>query len=160
MKTMKNAFALSLLTLIFSFLAAPSTARAQDEKADKLAGVWQPSDGRSYVKIDKIGNKFYGRVVWLKEPEDEKGNPRVDENNPDKSLRSTPLKGYRILKDFVYDEEEGIWKDGTIYDPKNGTTYNCKIELKEDNVIEVRGYVGSAVFGRTDTWTRLKKKDK
>lgn len=156
---MKNATLLSLFTLMFAVFAVSLSANAQDEKADKLEGVWQPSDGRSYVKIDKIGNKFYGRVVWLKEPNDEKGNPRVDENNPDKSLRSTPLKGYRILKDFVYDEKEEIWKDGTIYDPKNGTTYNCKIELKEENTIEVRGYVGSAVFGRTDTWTRLKKKE-
>lgn len=155
---MKNAFAFTFLTLLLSFFAAPDTALAQDEKADQLSGVWQPSDGRSYIKIDKIGNKFYGRIVWLKEPEDAKGNPRTDENNPDKSLRSTPLKGYRILKDFVYDDSEGIWKDGTIYDPKNGTTYDCKIELKDENVIEVRGYVGSAVFGRTDTWTRLKKK--
>lgn len=128
------------------------------DNAEKLVGVWQPSDGRSYIKIDKIGNKFYGRIVWLKEPNDEDGKARVDENNPDESLRETPLKGYRILKDFVYNEEDGIWEDGTIYDPKNGVTYNCKIELIEENKIEVRGFVGTAVFGRTDVWTRLVKK--
>lgn len=150
---MKRLISLTLFTFLFSIFAV-----ANGEKADKLVGVWQPSDGRSYVKIEKIGNKFYGKVVWLKEPLDEKGNPRMDDNNPDKSLRSTPLKGYRILKDFVYNKNEEIWEDGTIYDPKNGTTYNCKIELKDDNQIEVRGYVGTAVFGRTDVWTRLVKK--
>jgi uncharacterized protein (DUF2147 family) len=155
--TMKKLLSLTLFTFAFALF---SFAQSADDQADKLVGVWQPSDGRSYVKIEKIGNKFYGKVVWLKEPNDEKGNPRVDENNPDKSLRSTPIKGYRILKDFVYDDKEGLWKDGTIYDPKNGTTYNCKIELKEENVIEVRGYVGASVFGRTDTWTRLVKKEK
>lgn len=150
---MKLKFLFGVLALaLFSF------SYAGEGEEDKLVGVWQPSDGRSYVKIDKIGNKFYGRVVWLKEPNDENGNPRVDTNNPDEALRSTPLKGYRILKDFVYNEEEGIWEDGTIYDPKNGTTYNCKIELTEENQIEVRGYVGTAVFGRTDVWTRLVKK--
>ncbi|HKL40073.1 MAG TPA: DUF2147 domain-containing protein [Cryomorphaceae bacterium] len=150
---MKLKFLFGVLALaLFSF------GYAGEGEEDKLVGVWQPSDGRSYVKIDKIGNKFYGRVVWLKEPNDENGNPRVDTNNPDEALRSTPLKGYRILKDFVYNEEEGIWEDGTIYDPKNGTTYNCKIELTEENQIEVRGYVGTAVFGRTDVWTRLVKK--
>jgi len=132
---------------------------AQSEvEADKLVGVWQPSDGRSYIKIDKIGSKFFGRIVWLKEPNDEEGNPRVDENNPDESLQNTPLKGYRILKDFTFNAEDELWEDGTIYDPKNGVTYNCKIELVEDNQIEVRGYVGTAVFGRTDVWTRLVKK--
>ena len=125
---------------------------------DKLIGIWKPSDGRSMLKIEKIGNKFYGRVVWLLEPNDDNGNPRTDVNNPDQSLRSTPLKGYRLLKDFVYDEKEELWLEGTIYDPKNGSTYNCKIELKEDNVIEVRGYIGAEVFGRTDLWTRMVKK--
>jgi uncharacterized protein (DUF2147 family) len=73
-------------------------------------------------------------------------------------LRSTPLKGYRVLKDFTYNDEEKLWEDGSIYDPKNGTTYNCKIVLTADNKIEVRGFVGAAVFGRTDVWTRLVKK--
>lgn len=149
--------------LVSALMIFPAQAQDKDENSgpgDKLIGVWQPSDGRSYLKIEKIGNKYFGRVVWLKEPNDEDGNPRVDKNNPDESLRSTPLKGYRVLKDFVYSAEDKLWEDGTIYDPKNGTTYNCKIELKEENKIEVRGFVGAAVFGRTDVWTRLVKKKK
>ncbi len=148
--------------LIYSLLVSVFTlgGLSAQEAGDKLIGVWQPSNGRSMVKIDKIGNKFYGRVVWLKEPNDENGKPRTDINNPDESLRSTPIKGYRILKDFVYDAEEGLWTDGTIYDPNNGSTYNCKIELTEENKIEIRGYVGTPVFGRTDVWTRLVKKKK
>lgn len=151
-----------IITAILSaILILPAQAQESDggnAKGDKLVGVWSPSDGRSYLKIEKIGPKYFGRVVWLKEPNDENGNPRVDKNNPDESLRSTPLKGYRVLKDFIYNSEEDIWEDGTIYDPKNGTTYNCRIELIEENKIEVRGYVGAAVFGRTDVWTRLVKK--
>lgn len=147
-----------ILSFFSLFLFVGAQAQESSSDADKLAGVWQPSDGRSYIKIDKIGNKFYGRIVWMKEPNDENGKARTDLNNPDKELRSTPLKGYRILKDFVYDEEEKMWKDGTIYDPKNGTTYNCKITLTEENQIEVRGFVGTAMFGRTDVWTRLVKK--
>lgn len=139
-------FAFSLM----SFTLAPD--------GDQLVGVWKPSDGRSLLKIEKIGSKYYGRIVWLKEPKDENGKPRTDVNNPDESLRSTPLRGYRILKDFIYDEEEEVWTDGTIYDPKNGSTYNCTITLVDDNTIEVRGYIGTSMFGRTDTWTRMKKK--
>ncbi len=144
-------------TLIAIFSIGMATAQ---ETGDKLVGVWQPSEGTALVKIDKIGSKYFGRIVWLKEPMNEEGTPKLDVNNPDESLRSTPLKGYRILKDFSWDDEEGIWKDGTIYDPKNGTTYNCKIELTEENKIEVRGFVGTAVFGRTDVWTRRVKKKK
>ena len=150
------------LKLFIGFIALALLSFSFAEKGDdeKLIGVWQPSDGRSYIKIDKIGSKFFGRVVWMKEPNDEKGEPRLDINNPDESLRSTPLKGYRILKDMVYNAEDGLWEDGSIYDPKNGTTYNCKMVLKADNQLEVRGYVGTALFGRTDVWTRLVKKER
>jgi uncharacterized protein (DUF2147 family) len=146
-----------LTVLLVAFFTSP-TIFAQSKDAEKLVGVWQPSAGRSYIKVDKIVNKFYGRIVWLKEANDEDGKPRLDKNNPDESLRSTPLKGYRVLKDFTYNDEEKLWEDGSIYDPKNGTTYNCKIVLTADNKIEVRGFVGAAVFGRTDVWTRLVKK--
>ena len=141
------------LCLVWVFAAATTVPSVQD--GDKLVGVWKPSKGTSMIKIEKIGSKYYGRVVWLQEPNDEDGNPRTDVNNPDESLRSTPLKGYRILKDFVYDTEDGLWTDGTIYDPNNGSTYQCKIELRDDNTIDIRGYVGTPVFGRTDVWTRL-----
>jgi uncharacterized protein (DUF2147 family) len=145
-------------TALFFLLSAFFITTSVASDGDKLVGVWKPSDGRSMIKIEKIGSKFYGRIVWLIEPKDENGNPRVDVNNPDESLRSTPLKGYRILKDFTYDDEQSLWVDGTIYDPKNGSTYNCKIELKEENVIEVRGFIGAEVFGRTDVWTRMVRK--
>lgn len=131
---------------------------AMAQNGDQLVGVWKPSDGRSMIKIEKIGNKYYGRVVWLIEPNNEDGTPRTDINNPDESLRTTPLKGLRMLKDFVFDDSEKMWQDGTIYDPKNGSTYNCKIELTSENTIEIRGYIGTPVFGRTDVWTRLVRK--
>ena len=145
-----------LVLSTFCFLLEPLVAASKD--GDKLVGIWKPSNGRSMVKVEKIGNKYYGRVVWLQEPNDEQGNARTDINNPDESLRSTPIKGYRILKDFTYHDDEKLWVDGTIYDPNNGSTYNCKIELKDKNTIEVRGYVGSPVFGRTDIWTRMVRK--
>lgn len=147
-------------SLVLSFTLAFLSIGFANAQEDKLVGVWMPSDGRSMIKIEKIGTKFFGRVVWLKEPNDENGNPRVDNNNPDENLRSTPLKGLRMLKDFVWNPEDKLWEDGTIYDPKNGTTYSCKIEPKSDNKIEVRGFVGTEMFGRTDVWTRLEKKKK
>ncbi|MEM8895358.1 MAG: DUF2147 domain-containing protein [Bacteroidota bacterium] len=125
---------------------------------DDIIGIWKPSNERSMLKIDKEGDKYYAQVVWLLEPNDENGNPRTDINNPDESLRSTPLKGHRILKDLIYDEDEQVWTDGTIYDPNNGSTYSCTIEKKDDNTIEVRGYIGASIFGRTDVWSRMKRK--
>jgi len=56
----------------------------QNPEADRLMGVWEPSNGRARVKIEKIGAKYYGKFVWLKEPiEPTTGQPKTDKNNPD-----------------------------------------------------------------------------
>lgn len=133
------------------------TLSAQDD-GDALIGVWEPSNGKARVKIDKIGNKYFGKIVWLREPEDpETGKPKLDKNNPDKSMQNVPLRGYRMLKDFVY-QGDGEWIDGTIYDPESGSTYSCVIKLKDENTLDIRGYVGVKVLGRTDVWKKLNMK--
>ena len=43
-----------------------------------------------------------------------------------------------------------------IYNPEDGKEYNCKMTLKDPNTLEVRGYVGISLFGKTQTWTRIK----
>ena len=139
------------------FMAFGAIAQAE---ADRLTGVWEPSHGKAKVKIDKIGSKYYGRIVWLKEPIDEETKkPKVDKNNPDEKLRSTPLRGYRILKDFVY-SDENEWSEGSIYDPENENTYNCVIKMTDENTLDIRGYIGISTFGRTDVWKRLKMPSK
>jgi uncharacterized protein (DUF2147 family) len=146
---------------VFSLLAAIFCAlnlSAQDS-GDKIIGVWEPSNGKARVKVEKIGSKYFGKIVWLREPNDPETNaPKVDKNNPDESLRSTPLKGYRMLKDFIFKGDE--WADGTIYDPENGSTYSCSIKMKNDNTLEIRGYIGVKALGRTDVWKRLELKSK
>jgi uncharacterized protein (DUF2147 family) len=128
------------------------------QEAGDIVGVWEPGHGKAKVKIDKIDDKFYGKIVWLKEPIDTvTGEPKVDKNNPDGSMQNAPLRGFRILKDFEY-KGEGIWEEGTIYDPENGTSYSCIITMKDENTLDIRGYVGVKTFGRTDTWRRLIRK--
>ncbi len=127
----------------------------QNPEADRLMGVWEPSNGRARVKIEKIGAKYYGKFVWLKEPIDPAtGQPKTDKNNPDPSMKNVPLKGYRMLKDFVY-KGNNEWADGTIYDPLNGSTYSCTIKMTNANTLDIRGYIGVSALGRTDGWKRM-----
>ncbi len=142
------------LSLLVSLLLSGTHLAAQDE-GDRLIGVWEPSNGKARVKIDKIGSKYFGRIVWLKEPNDpDTGEPKTDKNNPDPTLRDAPLRGYRMLKDFVYDGDDE-WSGGTIYDPENGNTYDCVITMTDENTLDIRGYIGISAFGRTDVWKRL-----
>ncbi len=144
-----------ILVFVLLLMLGLSGAIGQDKEADRLTGIWEPSNGRARVKIDRIGSKYYGRIVWLKEPNDpETGKPKVDTNNPDESLRDTPLRGYRMLKDFVYKGNDE-WTEGTIYDPLSGSTYSCVIKMTDKNTLDIRGYVGVQTFGRTDVWKRL-----
>ncbi|MBA4303117.1 MAG: DUF2147 domain-containing protein [Sphingobacteriaceae bacterium] len=135
--------------------AGSDAFHAQDAEGDTLIGVWEPSHGKARVKVEKIADKYYGKIVWLREPNDpDNGQPKVDKNNPDESMRKVPLKGYRILKDFTYAGKKE-WTDGTIYDPENGNTYSCVIKAKDNNTLDIRGYIGVKTFGRTDVWKRV-----
>jgi uncharacterized protein (DUF2147 family) len=120
-----------------------------------LLGVWLTGKKDGHVKIENIGGKYYGKIVWLKEPIDSTtGKIQLDKNNPEKSLRYYPVKGLRILKDFEF-IEKGVWEEGTIYDPDNGKSYSCNITMNNKNTINIRGYIGISLFGRTDVWTRV-----
>jgi len=131
---------------------------AQSFTPEMLLGVWVPKKGDSHVKIEKIGSKYYGKVVWLKNPLEKDGTgPDLDNKNPDKTMRSTPILGLRVLKDFVY-EGNGVFKSGNAYDPNNGKTYCGKITIVDADHIDMRGSIcGLSFLGRTEEWTRFKE---
>lgn len=122
--------------------------------ADAIVGVWKTGEGTAMVRIYKNGEKYQGKIVWLKEPNDpETGKPKVDKNHPDEATRTRPILGLINVWGFVF-KEDNLWDDGNIYDPKNGNTYSCTIRMENPNTLSVRGYIGVSLIGRTDTWTR------
>lgn len=155
---MKKGHFLTIGFILFITAMIGFTGHKTADEGDRLLGIWEPSNGLSRVKIEKIGTKYYGRVVWLKVPNDpETSKPKVDKNNPDTSMRKAAIKGLRILKDFTY-KGKNEWTNGTIYDPKNGKTYSCVITMKDENNLNIRGYVGVRALGRTDTWKKYVEK--
>lgn len=124
------------------------------QKKDDILGKWLNSSGEGQIEIYKRGDKYFGKLAWIKEPNDEKGKPKTDQKNPTERLRSKPILGLEILKNFVFDD--GKWSDGTIYDPKSGKTYSCKLSLKDSNQLSVRGFVGVSLIGRTEVFKRVK----
>ena len=131
-----------------------TTVSAQSNNPDAIIGVWKNGEGTGHIRIEKAGTKYQGRIVWLKEPIDpETGKPKLDKLNPDKSKKSVPLIGMTNLWGFSH-TGKNVWDDGKIYDPKKGSTYDCTIKLKDANTLDVRGYIGISLIGRTDTWTR------
>jgi len=145
----------SLLLLTAYVFSLSLTAVAQTSEADWVIGNWLVQDKKAKVQIFKRGNKYFGKIVWLKEPNDARGKPKLDKENSEENLRNRPVMGLEMLRDFEYDEDR-VWEDGEIYDPKNGKTYSCKMTLSEDGkTLDVRGYIGISLIGRSQTWTRV-----
>lgn len=150
---MLDLFKKSLLFVVF-VLTNASLIFGQTQ-ADQILGEWLTSNGRSKVQIYKSNDKYFGKIIWLKEPT-ENGKPKLDKNNPDPKKKSQPIVGLNLLRGFLYDEDN-VWEDGKIYDPENGKDYSCKITLVNKNTLEVRGFIGFSLIGRTVIWTRITK---
>lgn len=133
------------------FLAMSFSCLAQNK--DSILGKWLSSSGDGQVEIYKRGNKYFGKLVWLKVP-NENGKPKLDVKNPVEGLRNRPKLGLEILKDFDFDGEK--WTNGTIYDPKTGKTYSCNMSLKQQDQLNIRGYIGISLIGRSEIWTKVK----
>lgn len=145
-KTAPGSLVLAALVLLGGQLC-----RADD--ADEAAGLWRTVEGKAVVEIYRCGEELCGRIVWLMEPIKD-GNPVRDDKNPSDSLRTRLVLGLTIMEGFVYDDERE-WTGGTIYDPESGDTYSAKMYLKDEQTLELRGYVLIPLFGRSELWTRL-----
>lgn len=68
-------------------------------------------------------------------------------------MKKVPIIGLQIVHDFMF-AGDNIWKGGTVYDPKNGKTYSGKMTLISLHQLNLRGFIGITLFGRTAIWTR------
>jgi uncharacterized protein (DUF2147 family) len=142
-----------MLSGIF-MLFISSAFSISNNNPDAIVGVWKTGDGNAMVRIYKNGEKYQGKIVWLKEPNDpETGKPKLDKNHSEEASRKRPIVGLINIWGFIQ-TEKNVWEEGNIYDPKNGSTYSCTIKMTNPKTLEVRGYIGVSLIGRTDVWTK------
>ncbi|HEY3697610.1 DUF2147 domain-containing protein [Phenylobacterium sp.] len=133
-------------------LAAGALGEAQ--AAARIEGDWLAAGGDAKVRIGPCPaapDRLCGAVVWLREPLDDDGTPRRDEKNPAPALRSRPVIGLNLIRDFR-PSGPGRWTGGRIYDPRDGRTYDARLALKPDGTLKVDGCV--LMFCRAQTWRR------
>ncbi len=136
---------ISILIISFSFL---KIGYSQTATKDAVLGEWLAESKDGKVLIYKQGEKYFGKISWGKDVD------KKDVNNPVEKLRTQAIVGLVILKGFEFTGK--AWEDGTIYDPKSGKTYSSTIKMKKPNELDIRGYVGISLLGRTTTWTKVK----
>ncbi|MCL2167511.1 MAG: DUF2147 domain-containing protein [Lentimicrobiaceae bacterium] len=121
------------------------------QNADAIVGTYLKADGKSKVEFYKSGTTYSGKVVWLKEPNDDKGNAKKDVKNPDKSLRDRPLLGLVTITGLKYDGEKS-YTEGKAYRPAEGDEVKFKVKIMDDGTINVTG--SKYGFSKTETWKK------
>ncbi|MDE2353800.1 MAG: DUF2147 domain-containing protein [Betaproteobacteria bacterium] len=117
-------------------------------------GLWRTFDDEdgqaaSLVRIDNLGGVLEGRVVRILPRPGHPLDARCDECSG--ARKGQPVTGMVIL--WGMKQDSGEYDGGQILDPHNGRTYRCKMKVK-GNTLEVRGYLGFSLFGRSQTWVR------
>lgn len=128
------------------------TVMAQSE-SEAIIGNWYNQEKDAVIEIFKEDGKIHGKITWMLNPLDENGNPKTDPLNPDESLQSRSRLGMVMMYDFEYDGDN-VWDEGEVYDPKSGNTYSGMVTLTSANNLDLKGYIGIPLFGRTSNWTR------
>ncbi len=110
-------------------------------KAKSVVEIYQGKDGKYYGKINKL----------FVEPGEET-NPICDECSGSK--KNQPIIGMIIITGMEK-TSSNMWKNGEILDPANGNVYDCKM-WRDGKNLEVRGYMGLSMLGRSQTWLPYK----
>ena len=146
--TLRNIIATALLVL------TPSLAQAGSAASDPAYGLWLTANGKAIVEFAPCGGTTCGRMVWVANPRDDAGKIKLDLENSDGAKRSRPICGIELLGGLDR-SAPGTWKDGWIYNPRDGSTYSASIEAVAADKLKVRGYLGIEALGSSQVWTRV-----
>jgi uncharacterized protein (DUF2147 family) len=137
-----------LLCVVWAAAMTAAHAGGAGTAANAIVGNWltEPRNGIIQISVLPDGS-FQGRVIGGSNPH------RLDQRNPQPALRKLELLGEVIMRGMRY-EGEARWSGGTIYDPSSGRTYSCRLELQDGGQLKVRGFLGVALLGRSQLWTR------
>ncbi|MDR2236320.1 MAG: DUF2147 domain-containing protein [Chryseobacterium sp.] len=137
MKKLLATFVLSLFS-VMSFAQIEGKWKTIDDEtkqAKSIVEIFKKSDGKYYGKVSQL----------LIKPADPNCTACKDDR------KGKPILGLEIIRGLKKDGDE--FTGGTITDPKTGKSYKCTI-TKSGDKLNVRGYVGLSLLGRTQTWEK------
>jgi len=120
-------------------------------------GLWKTIDDetkaeRSLVRVTEAGGVVTGRIEKLLDPtkQDAKCDKCTD------ARKDQPVMGMTIINGVKPSDDKSHWEGGEILDPNNGKTYKVRMKpVDGGRKLEVRGYIGAPMLGRTQTWIRV-----
>jgi uncharacterized protein (DUF2147 family) len=145
----RAAFGAALAGMLTGALLAAPAAMANDSPV----GLWKNIDDetkkpKALIRITEQAGVLVGRIEKILTDKVDAVCDKCTDDRKDK-----PVQGMTILSGLKKDGDE--WTGGEILDPNNGKVYKAKAKLVDGGAkLDVRGFLGVAVFGRTQTWLR------
>ena len=137
-------------------LALAATAGAALAQATPV-GLWKTIDDetkteKSQVRITESGGVLTGKIEKIADPT--KQDSKCELCSDDR--KDKPVLGMTIIRNAKADADKARWEGGDILDPNNGKVYKLLLKpIDGGKKLEVRGFVGVALLGRTQTWLRI-----
>ncbi len=135
-------------------LAASMAAQAQPSPVGLWATIDDQTDQeKSRVRITQQGREVFGVIEKILDPK-RQNTKCIKCPEP---MKDQPILGMTILRHVASQPDDpSVWAGGEILDPENGKYYKVQLKLiNSGKNLEVRGYIGVPLFGRTQTWVRL-----
>ena len=142
--------------VVACLLAGAAVAAAA--QATSPAGLWRTIDDntkkdKSLVRIVETNGVYSGKVEKIVDPDSPKDAVCKDCSD---DRKDKPVVGMTIIRNVKASADDtNVFEGGDILDPNNGKVYRVKLKLIEGgSKLDVRGYIGTPMLGRTQTWVR------
>ncbi|MDN3399216.1 DUF2147 domain-containing protein [Psychrobacter sp. APC 3426] len=146
-RTMSSLLALTAGALLSTSALAASLDGTQWQTIDDKTG-----EKKAVIQLNENGGKVSGKIIKVLNKE----NAKAVCTKCSGSLKNKPIEGLQILTGLKADGNNQ-WSDGKLVDPESGKVYSGKLTLSDNGQsLDLRGYVGTPLFGRSQTWKRIK----
>ena len=119
-------------------------------------GYWRTAGGHGIIQIARCGadDTLCGKLAWFSIDPNDPNPQAADVKNPDPAQRNRPLCGLTFMYGFRPAGPDH-WEDGMVYDAESGNTYNATMTLRPDGKLDLHGYIGITLLGRSEVWSRF-----
>jgi len=147
-----------VMGLMLTCLSAPLTAsKYRVEPCERICGKWRSEKKNCIVQVYRDNDDYKAKLVWFDDSDDPTRpmDTRVDDKNPEKSLRNRKLIGMNVVEDLEYKPKTDSWENGMIYDAQSGKKWNSSAEILPDGAMKVTGYWHFKFIGRSMNFYRV-----
>ncbi len=142
-----------VMAVVFAVIAAPYLARASEPDPSGVLGNWMAESEKIAIELYRCEEYLCGKIIWVIKPYRNNGEFKRDKRNPDPALRQRGYCGIEVVRG-LRGKNDRVWRHGTLYYVKKGTTFDLDIALKDDDRLELRAYLGIRLLGKSETWNR------